>query len=374
MFRAVVNAGQLAAACGRAASIAPRTGTIPIIQNTLLRFDGGRLMVGASNLDFAVATHLDAEGEGAITCNAQALNAFVGRLRKDEPVELGCKAGRPLAITQRAARAELPTLPASDHQVILTIEKGVEWQVPAAGFADALARASVAAAVADKRAYLLGVHIDLEGRDGPVLVATDGHRLAAEPLDAPKPDFAPDRSLILPHPALGSILAVVKGAHTLTLTLSDYAFGVRAGDVVFRTKLVDGSFPEWRRLVPKDVVSRVVVEPAALAEALARVSAVGVTSVKFEVGSRGCLTLTGSVSGGEGVEAGNASCDTCDTLDMHGDGAVFGLAARYVRDVLITLAGAERIEVGVSDRQGPIRFRDPARPDASVHVIMPIRV
>ncbi len=373
-FRASLPAGELAAAAHRAAGVA-RSSTIPILAHTLLRFERGGLLVAGTNTEQSSGTHLQAEGDGMATVDAAALAAFVKRLKPKDEVDLGVTERGMMAITQGSTRAELPYLPAADLPLDLAISEGVEWEAPGDALADAIACVEPSAAVSDTRYYLNGAFLDLSGAQ-PILVASDGGTLAAEPIDgAGRVAFKPRNTngTIIPREALPIIAGMAKGRESVTLTVSDLALGVRAGGVVFKTKLIDGAFPDWNLLVPKGAKIHATVSKAALADTLASVFA-------FD---QGCAKLTFD---GERLEvegyaydafhkrsAATAACAGCDLEELTGGPITAKFSSARLADILASLPGAESVTFAMSSAGDGVLVRDPARASGSVRVLMPLR-
>jgi DNA polymerase III subunit beta len=375
-FRASLNAGALAMAAARTAAVVSRS-TVPILKNMLLTFEGGRLLLVCTDLDQSLGVYLDAEGEGQITTPAAPLAAFVARLRKGETVELGVTDNGKLAITQQAARAELPTLPARDFPLEIAVPQGVDWLVPAGDIVTALKRVRAMISTEEARYYLNGACLDLAARE-PSFVATDGMGMAVEPLvDIDKPAFESrnTRSLIIPRDAVDTILKLPAGLEAWTIKLGEHHFGVQAGDAVFRTKLIDGAFPPYQRVIPKNQPTRLTFEVAAFKESFARVTAAGPCAIRFEIAADGALTLSRGKGGVRGAINEVEACDTCTATELEGPGArAVVLSSAYVNEVLAAYADVTRLTLGVRDGDSPCTIRPAgAVGEAGVQIIMPIR-
>lgn len=371
---ASLNAGDLASAAARAATLA-RPGIVPILQHALLRFGSEGLLVAGTNLNQSVGMHVPAEGKGTATVDAGALSAFVRRLRPKEAVDLGVTKTGLLAITQGSARAELPYLPSDELTIELGVANGVEWDVPGPVLADALS--NVAFAMDELRDYIMGAFLDMTGLVA-CLVATDGHVMAVEPIpDTPIVPFTPrsTNSTIIPRDAIPIIANLVKGHERVTLVLSDYAMGVRAGAMVYRTKLIDGSFPAWQRLMPRTRVNPIVAVAKRddLVEAVNRAFAFdhGIATLTFDtdhvqVGGSSYATM-------KVRHSGTAACESCDLVSMKGGPITMHFSSQRLSESLASLPGADVLTFDMDTPNDGVLIRDPERHTASVRLLMPMR-
>lgn len=373
-FRASLLAADLAAAAHRAASVA-KSPIVTVLGHALLRFERGQLLVAGTNMDQSIGMHVNADGRGVATVDAASLSAFAKRLKPKDQAHLDLTDGGLMAVVQGSARAELPYLPADDLPLDLAVSDGVAWDVPGALLADALARVSGAMAVETSRYYLSGVFVDLSG-DVPHIVATNGGWMAAEPLtgvSAPEFSARHSKATIIPRDAIPQIVALAKDAETVTLTLSDFAVGACAGGVSFKTKLVEGSYPDWRRVVPRKSFATARVKREALLDAFGRAFAFdhGSATLAF---SSGALEITGEAYGSFAKSnAAVAACETCALEAFDGAPAEEGFNSRMLSDIFASLQGADLIEFKLAGDGGAMIIRDPARSAKSVRVLMPLR-
>lgn len=373
-FRASLLAADLANAAHRAASIA-KSSIAPVLGHALLRFERGQLLIAGTNTDQSIGVHVNADGKGVATVDAASLSAFAKRLKPKDLAHLDLTDGGLMAVVQGSARAELPYLPAHDLPLDLAVSDGVVWEVPGAMLADALTRVSGAMSSEVTRYYLCGAFIDLMG-DVPHVVATNGGWLSVEPLPGvAKPEIVSrnSKATIIPREAVAQFIALAKDAETITLTLSDFAIGARAGDVTIKTKLVEGSYPDWRRVVPRKASTIASVKREALMDAFGRAFAFdhGSATLAFAPGG---LEITGEAYGSFAKRnAAVAACETCAIEALKGPSVEAGFSSRVLADVFASLPGAETIEFRLSDDGGGMTIRDPARDAKSTRVLMPLR-
>lgn len=371
-FRASLLASDLAAAAHRAASVA-QSKLIPILAHAMLRFEGGKLLVAGTDTDRSIGMYVNADGKGAATVDAASLASFAKRLNPKDLAHLDIAESGLMAVVQGSARAELPYLPADDLPLDLVVADGFEWTVSGVALSEALARVSGAMANDPTRHYINGVYIDLSGKVAK-LVAMDGRWMAVEPIDGvAAPDFASKfrKSLIIPREAIPQISGALSGSEDVTLWLSDFAFGVRNGEIQFKTKLVEGSYPDWPRLMPGKASTVARVRRDAFQNAFARVFAFdhGTATLDFTAEA---LEITGEAySTFARRNTAVASCDTCPIEKLKGPAIETGFNSRVLSDLVASLPDAEILEFNLTADRTLIR--DPARDAQSARVIMPLR-
>ena len=324
--------------------------TIPVLANVLLAADGGRLTVVATDLDVEVASRAPAEGTLETTVDAHRLHDIVRRVSGDT-VTLAL-ADSKLTVKCGRSRFTLPTLPVADFPRLDGGKFDVTFN---ADFAALVPPVKFAISGEATRYYLNGVHLH-NTEDGAVrAVATDGHRLAHNTLG----DKAPIPAVIIPAKTVGIV-----PAGEITVSLSSRMCRFATSDTVIVSKLVDGLFPDYSRVIPRENNSVVMTDRKDLADAVARVA-----TIAKERGRGTKFTIANdNIAIDLRTDDGTAHEDV--PAQYSGEPIEIGFNAQYVVDVLAAVPG-ENINIALSDATMPAVFTGTGE---VLSVLMPMRV
>lgn len=326
--------------------------TIPILANVLLQADGERLTVVGTDLDIEVSTSAPASGgAGSITVDAKRLADIAKRVVGDT-VTLALKDGS-LVVKSGRSRFTLPTLPAEDFPRLDGGLFSAEFELD---FANLVAPVRFAISNEATRFYLCGVHLHEEGETLRA-VATDGHRLAHNSVE--RPDVGPIPPVIIPSKTIGVVPA---GEVMVSLSTSKIRFATT--DTVIVSKLIDGTFPDYRRVIPANNDKIATVGRTEFSQAIARAAAVA-----SERGKAAKFTIAGDNIAIDMVATdGTAHEDVPATYS--GEPIEIGFNTAYLADVLAAVSGDE-VSINLADGQTPGIFRG----DGDVlTLVMPMRV
>ena len=378
----IITRADLIRAIGHAQRVVERRSTIPILSNLLLTAKGGTLAVKATDLDIEVSTRAaaDVATPGSITVPAHLLHDIARKLPEGADVALALSPdGATMTARSGRSRFTLQTLPAHDFPDITSDELPCAFAIAAQDLASAIADTEFAISTEETRYYLNGIYLHTLEVDGAMrlrAVATDGHRLARA--EMPCPAGAEGMPfVIVPRKAVGEIAKLVdKATGEVRLALGpnrlriDVGGDGEAADVTLVTKLIDGTFPDYTRVIPQGNSRRAVLDIQALLAATDRVSTISSDrgrAVKLAFAD-GRLTLSvnspDSGSADEEVEA-----------DYDGDPFEIGFNARYLADILGVLIrrGADTVLIRMNSPGDPtiLQSRDGAD---LLTVLMPMRV
>ena len=358
---------------GRA--VASRT-SLPVLSNVLISTDDGRLRIAATNLEIGVTTWIEADiqEEGRITIDARLLNEFVNTLPAGG-VELEVDTTR-LSLAVRAGRdeASINGIDAEDFPVIPSVsDEGFGVEIDAQRLREMISLVEFAAASDDSRPVLAGVLTRFEGTS-VVLAAADGFRMAVNEGEIVSP-VAERTDLIVParsYRELARIIGDADGVIRLAVTPNRSQIMARVDDTEWVSRLIDGTFPDVRQIVPRDFATRVDLSRDVLLNAVRRASyfARDNNDVIRLVVSPGEDDLTpGNVEvSANAAERGN-SHSFVDASVTGGDVQV-AFNSRYLSDVLSVLKhGQVMMGLNGPTQAGIIR---PSGGDAYTHVIMPM--
>ena len=367
-MKATIERATLLKSLSHVQSVVERRNTIPILSNVLIdaREDGSiRLM--ATDLDLQVDESVSANVSqaGATTVSAHTLFDIVRKLPEGSQVELTAAEGKMQVVAGRA-RFNLSTLPRDDFPVIAEGELPTRFELPAATLRQIIDKTRFAISSEETRYYLMGIFLHV-GDDVLKAAATDGHRLAR--VTVPRPDGAegmPD--IIVPRKCvaeLRKLLDEVEGTVEVSLSPTKVRFGL--GSAVLTSKLIDGTFPDYNRVIPTANDKLLKLDPKSFSAGVDRVSTIAsekTRAVKMSV-DRDKVTLSvTSPENGVAVEELPADYGS-DTIEI-------GFNARYLLDILGEIDG-DTVEVHLADAAAPTLLRENDKSNA-LYVLMPMRV
>lgn len=352
-MRLTIGRQSLARVLGAVSKVIESRNTIPILSHLMLSADSGRLHVTGTDLDITAtaSTEADIDVYGSVCVDAKLLGSIVAKAGADdmtislEDDKLTVKSGR--------SRFSLATLPAADFPTLSDGKYDATFELDIAAL---FAPVQFAISTDDVRYYLQGVFVhSLDGK--LVAVATDGHRLAAHSVDSS--ETIPD--IIVPKKAT-SLLP--KGV--VQLSVSDTKIRVQAGDFCMVSKLIDGTFPDYRRVIPASNDKVVSFERDVLMRASDRVATISSErgrAVKFSIAPGG-ISLTVRSDAGEATDEVAA--------EYSGEPVEIGFNAGYVRDMLSILPSGE-VSMALADGGSPALVKSSANENWT-GVCMPMRV
>jgi DNA polymerase-3 subunit beta len=357
----------LAPALARAAALVPSRPTIPILACARLDTAADGLRIGTTDCEACYTQVVDADGsEPWLGCvDVAPLLGFVQSLPRGSSLELTADE-RALTIAAEGAKARLAVLPADEFPVFtLRAENQVTFELDAAALLGALRFVEPTANRDDRRHYLCGTYIDPEG----LLVTSDGNRMAIHRFAAARPAF---EGVILPLPALRLLPSLLKGfADAVTVTVTPNLVTVTGGSWTLASKLVDGTYPDWRRIVPVRSNTPLVIETAALSTAVDRIAAV-CRAPAAKMSAARLRLAAGALSVSAVTDTADAEVESILDVAAGPDAAEVGLSVRYLAEALAVLEG-ERVELHVPAGWGPVWVCIAGEAENGI-VIMPMRL
>lgn len=345
------------------AKIANARNTLPILGNVLLKVVDNQLSVSATNLDIGI-THLigsKVAKDGSITVPARLMQDFVSSLPSGV-IDLELEDHK-LHISAGQYKSTINGISAEDFPVMPDISEGASWSVSASLLKKSLQQTVLAASNDDARPVLTGIYIhDHEGFI--YLVATDSYRLAEKKLIKSKEKV----SLLIPASAMQDLLRVLgDGDEEVNITHDDQQVLFRVGEVELVSRLIDGNYPPYRKLIPEEFETTATMSRSdftnitKVSSLFARESAGSITIKVDEVSKEVSIT---SIASQLGENTSSASAD------IKGGGEVT-LNSRYLLDALHVVSG-DSVTFQFNGKLDPSLLTDPENPDYK-HVIMPLK-
>jgi DNA polymerase-3 subunit beta len=348
--------------------IVERRHTLPILANVLIRKTGSQLQFTTSDLEIQIRTTAELDGDAGnftTTVGARKLIDILRTMPSDQTVSLESNQSK-LVLKGGKSRFTLQTLPAEDFPLVQEAPSfGATFSVPQKTLKDLLNQVSFAMAVHDIRYYLNGILFVAEGKQLS-LVATDGHRLAFA--NATLDVEVPRQEVILPRKTvleMQRLLSDAEGAIEMQFASNQAKFSF--GGMEFVTKLVEGKFPDYNRVIPKNHKNAVTLGRAPLLASLQRTAIL--TSEKFK-GVRLNLepgTLRVASNNAEQEEA----VDELD-IDYGGDAIEIGFNVTYLIDALANM-DQDMVKMELADSNSSALITIPEN-NKFKYVVMPMRI
>jgi DNA polymerase-3 subunit beta len=371
-----VDRAVLLKALAHVQSVVERRNTIPILANVMLAASDAGLRLTATDMEIAVVEEIPGvtvSRPGRTTAPAATLYEMVRNLPDGAKIEFDHPGGdAPLALRAGRFATSLMVLPVEDFPSMTDGKLPTRFTLPAGVLRDLIDRTRFAISTEETRYYLNGIYLHVAESEGQKVlraVATDGHRLAR--VEEPLPDGAAGMpGVIVPRKTVLEVRKLAEETQDeIEIRLSDTKIRVTIGAVSLTSKLIDGTFPEYERVIPRGNDKILRVGKKEFAEAVKRVSAISSERqrpVKLSV-DRNHLLLTAS-----SPEQGQAQEEMDDGSVTYEAGPLeIGFQARYLTD--ITDQVSEKLEFRFADGAAPTIVTDMARPEA-LYVLMPMRV
>ncbi len=375
---ATLNVKPLRAAVGHVAAVAARgKDAVPVLAGALLTSGPSTMTLTATDLDAELSCQIDLAESGtgaamAAVVNAATLEKILSKLPKEGQVSLRENGNTALSIVSGAAHFDLPTLPTEAFPTIAPDAWDAEFEMPKTDLQALINAVRFAVSTEEVRYYLNGIFLQAVV-DGPeagrlIAAATDGHRLAR--YHVPLPDNAqPMPEVILPRrivAVLDRLLDSAEGA-TVNIAISTGQMRFEIGAVTLITKLIDGQFPDYRRVIPPANDKAVWLDPKSVVAAIERVTTVASDRQRALKLSLDKDLLTLEVSS---PERGTAREEVAVNYD--GEPLSIGFNGGYLAETLRHLT-ADPALVKFSDPAAPTLFID-SEDSQRTYVVMPVRI
>lgn len=368
-----IERAALLKAVAQAQSVVERRNTIPILANVLIEAEGDEVQFRATDLDVEVVDRAPAKVEraGATTVSALTLNEIVRKLPDGALVSLsedGTK-GR-LVIEAGRSQFQLATLPKEDFPVMASSDYDANFAAKSDDLRRLFDKSRFAISTEETRYYLNGVYMHVaDGAGGNVLrcVATDGHRLAR--VDAPLPEGANGMpGVIVPRKTVGELRKLLEeDDKPIAVSVSETKIRFATEDLTLTSKVIDGTFPDYSRVIPQGNTRRMEVDAAEFARAVDRVATVSSErsrAVKMSLSEdKLVLSVNAPDSGNAEEELVVAYAD--EKLEI-------GFNAKYLKEI------ADQVDrenaVFMFNSSGDPTLMQEGNDESAIYVVMPMRV
>ena len=377
-MKLTIERGALLKSLGHVQNVVERRNTIPILSNVLLEAGTNALGLTATDMDLTIIERVPVSvgNGGAATVPAHTLYDIVRKLPEGSQVEID-GGGEGAQATVRAGRSKfsLPTLPREDFPATAGGELPHRFSVSAKDLRSLIDRSRFAISTEETRYYLNGIYLHVVEGKGPDAkgtpqlraVATDGHRLARVEMEMPKGAQGMP-GVIVPRKTVAELRKLIEETEEpVEIALSDTRIRFAFDSVTLSSKLIDGNFPDYQRVIPTGNDKTMTVDKRMFAEAVDRVSTIASEksrAVKLSL-KKNSMVLSAS-----SPENGSASEEL--EISYAGSPIEIGFNARYLLDIAGQLQGTEA-EFRLADAASPTLLGDVADTSA-LYVLMPMRV
>ena len=353
-------------------SVVERRNTIPILSNVLMKAGDGVLSLATTDMDLEINESVEAKvaDAGETTVPAHTLHDIVRKLPDGADVEMSLNAeGSQMTVKAGRSQFKLSCLPTTDFPEIGAGDLPTSFGIPAADMRALIDRTKFAMSTEETRYYLNGIYLHEAEQEGVKVlraVATDGHRLAR--FEMPLPDGASGMAgIIIPRKTVGELRKLVdEAADSIQITLSESKIRFAFDHIVLTSKLIDGTFPDYQRVIPEGNDKIVEVDAKSLTSAVDRVSTISdgkSRAIKIALNGK---QMTVSASS---AEAGSAT----EEVEVNGETDIeIGFNAKYLLDITSQIEG-EGCRLTLADAASPTIIQDNSDPSA-LYVLMPLRV
>ncbi len=375
-MKATIERAKLLRCLSHVQSVVERRNTIPILSNVLIEASAdGTVKVMATDLDLQVVENLDAasvETPGAITVSAHLLFDIARKLPDGSQVSIETADNR-MTVKAGRSRFQLPTLPRDDFPVIVEGDLPTSFELPARQLAELIDRTRFAISTEETRYYLNGIFLHVSDDDQPALkaAATDGHRLARFTLAQPE-GAAGMPDVIVPRKAVAELRKLLEealdGNVEIDLSASKIRFALGGeGGVVLTSKLIDGTFPDYSRVIPTGNDKLLRLDPKSFYEGVDRVATIATEKTRAVKMGLDADKVTLSVTS---PDNGTAAEEV--PADYSSEAFEIGFNANYLKDILHQIEG-DTVELHLADPGAPTLIRQDDKSPA-LYVLMPMRV
>jgi DNA polymerase III subunit beta len=357
---------------------------LPILGNILVRAEGNQCVLSATDLELSMITSLDAqvEQEGSITIPAKAILNFA-QYNNDPEVTLEVKDGTQIKCSSSHSKTMLSGEASTNYPSIVPVEKQTAFALDASTLLEALHVVTFSSARSSLRPVLSGVYLRTEG-DQIILVATDSYRLSEYKISAPS---AEQISCIIPVKVLEELRTVLAGkkpakksiseedakegeraeAIPVQITLSAQQIEMKVGNTRLLSRLIDGKFPDYRQIVPKEYGLKAIIPTRDLTTAVKRMH-----YFAKEVNNNLTFSFTTGEVSIATPQTPLGKDEATIATETTGTDAKIALSSSYLLDFLAHVEG-EALDMRITDSMHPAVFHSPGS-DKFLHLIMPLRM
>ena len=349
-------------------SVVERKNTMPILSNVKIETIDGNLMLTATDMDLSVIDEIEADikAQGETTIPAHLLYDVIKKLPANSDISFSLKENGTISITCGRSRFSLPCISTQDFPVMGVDSFDVKFTIDSVSLRLMIDKVKFAMSTEETRYYLNGVYLHVID-DKLKTVATDGHRLAimgiaiingAENLNG----------IIIPRKAINEIRKLIdSGNDNVLVSISKAKIQICYQNITLISKLIDGTFPDYSKIIPKENNNEVIVNTRGFVKSIDLASVTSSQERKIKITINGGNMEISSTGSDEGTQ----SIDEIE-IEHNGDDLIIGFNSIFIKDVLSVIDG-ENATLMFKDNNSPVLILDENIP-GSTFIVMPMRV
>ncbi len=352
--------------------IVDKKNSLPILANILIEAKNNQLILSSTDMDISIIENIDCMvlEDGSTTINSQILYDIVRKIDDNSEIEIISNNGKLMTLRSEGSRFSLACLPKEDYPIIDQNNSGINIKLNSKILFKLIDKTKFAISNEETRYFLNGLYFNVNNEGGKnivTLVGTDGHRLAkfSHEIDAKIDQIS---GVIIPKKTiyeLSKLLSEIDDDIHISISSNKIVFIV--GKIKFISKLIDGSFPDYKRVIPNDNTNVLKINRENLLSAVDRVSTIANEKspvIKFKL-YQNILNLN-TINN----ESSTASEDLMINYD--GDEIEIGFNSKYIMDIVNNLED-EEISINLKDNTSPVIAKENSNTNL-VYVLMPMRV
>tara|TARA_Y100001935_G_C17243764_1_gene477139 strand:- start:92 stop:1207 length:1116 start_codon:yes stop_codon:yes gene_type:complete len=352
--------------------IVDKKNALPILSNILIEASNNKLILSSTDMDISIIEKIDCNvlEDGSTTINSQILYDIIRKIDENREIEIISNDGKLLTLRADGSRFSLACLPKEDFPIIDQENSGINIKINSKIFFKLIDKTKFAISNEETRYFLNGLYFNItkeSNKSVVTLVGTDGHRLAKfshkieENVDQVSGVIIPKKTIY----ELSKLLSEIDQDVLISISSNKIVFTI--GNIKFISKLIDGSFPDYNRVIPKDNSNVLKINRTILLSAVDRVSTIANEKspvIKFKI-LNNILNLN-TINN----ESSTASEDL--KINYNGDQIEIGFNSKYIMDIVNNLED-EEISINLKDNSSPIIALENSNTNL-VYVLMPMRV
>jgi DNA polymerase III subunit beta len=362
-MRVTVSQKNLKMALGLAEKVVSKNNSLPILNNILLKTENGRLRISATNLEIGVNANIGAkiEEDGEITVPAKIITEFVNHIG-DEAILLTAK-NNILIINSETYKTQILGMSAKDYPIIPRVKGDITYQIPSQALKSSLSSAMTSISLSDSRPELGGLFISFL-ENGVIFASTDGFRLTEKKINLNNKE---KRSIILPRNTVTEVVRLcgeVDGEILVKIEDGQISFSSEDSELVSR--LIDGSYPEYGRLIPDNHISKALIDKSELEKniRLAGLFSSSISDVKISCKDDQMVILANNSDRGE--------INTIIPILLKNDPFEVALNFNYLLDGL-KIINTDKVVMEFTGTTSPLILRPHDERKDTLYLIMPLR-
>ena len=351
-------------------SVVEKRNTIPILSNVVIEASENTIAFTATDMEIDLVEQIPASvvSHGKITVSAHTLYDIVRKFPDGSEIILNLLDNN-LIVSCGKSEFVLPTLPFDDYPIMSNISGGISFLISSLDLQNLIDNTKFAISLEETRYYLNGIYLHEASSDTQVIraVATDGHRLAQAEIKLPE-NAKGMSSIIIPRKTVGEVRKLLEDTEgNIKITVSNNKIKFEITNCILTSKLIDGSFPDYQRVIPKENTKSLLVSTKEFKDAVDRVSTISIEksrAVKLSLNKNNLILKVNSHDTGNASEELEASFDE-EPMEI-------GFNSKYLLDISSQING-KNIKFSLSDSASPALITDPEQ-EGIIFVLMPMRV